>query len=796
MKCSYNWLKEYIPLDGVTPKELARALTMSGSKVESVTELGADIQNVVIGRVTAIGKHPDADRLFVCSVDTGDGTPKQIVTGANNVFAGAVVPVALDGALLPGGKKIKTGRMRGLESQGMLCSGDELGLDGHDQPGADADGILILDDTFTPGADAAEALMLRDTVLEFEITNNRPDCLSVIGIAREAAATLAAAGQDAGTVIGRPFSSGNGAGAQSGISGYLTVTVEDETLCPRYSARVVTDVVPGPSPLWMRRRLRACGVRPLGNIVDITNYVMLELGQPMHAFDHACLRDGRLVVRTARPGETLETLDGRARSLEPSMLVIADARDATAVAGVMGGAESEITEKTKTIVFESASFNGPSVRRTALSLAMRTDASSRFEKGLDPTATLPALERACQLVLELGSGEPVPGVIDVCAPLAPPVSVPFETARIERYLGVGIPNAGELLESLGFVIRDGSALVPSWRSDVSVWQDLAEEAARLHGYDKIPATLPPSKNQGWLTEAQALRARLNELCVSLGFFEMLTYSFIGPADFDAARFPADSPLRRAKTLRNPLGEEHSVMRTSLLPSLLEALSRNVAARNPDVRLYELGMVYTDEGEQLPRETRRLVLGGYGDDTDYFTLKGAVETLIGRFCRKRADFVRASGPAFHPGRCAEVMIRGRSAGLIGELHPTLLRGLPSGAAACELDAELLLELSQPDAKFVPMPRFPAVTRDIALICPAGTQAADVRGTIEKNGGHLLEECALFDVYEGKNLPDGARSLAYRLIFRAEDRTLTDGEAESAIQKILRKLHDGLGVTIRS
>ena len=783
MKCSYNWLKDYVNLDGVSPKDLAHALTMSGSKVETVTELGADIHNVVIGRVLTIEKHPDADRLFVCSVDVGDGMPRQIITGADNVFAGAVVPAALDGALLPGGKKIKTGKMRGLESQGMLCSGAELGLDGHDQPGADADGILILPDgEYAIGADAADALMLRDAVLEFEITNNRPDCLSVTGLAREAAAALRL-----------PFNyiaGEHSSPLQGEIAGYLTVTVEDETLCPRYSARVVKDVRHGLSPMWMRRRLRACGVRPLGNIVDITNYVMLELGQPMHAFDHACVKESKLTVRTARPGETLETLDGKARALDPSMLVISDDCGATAVAGVMGGAKSEITGKTARIVFESANFNGPSVRKTALSLAMRTDASSRFEKGLDPTATVPALERACQLTEQLGAGTPVSGVIDVCAPIGPPVSVPFTIKQIENHLGVEIPNIQELLESLGFAVKDGAAAVPSWRRDVSIWQDLAEEAARLYGYDNIPATLPPSKNQGWLTEPQKLRARLNELCVSLGYCEMLTYSFIGPADFDAARLPPDN----AKTIRNPLGEEHSMMRTALLPSFLEALSRNAAARNPEARLYELGMVYTGGDGRLPLETRRLILGGYGDGMDFFTLKGAVETLFDRFCRKEASFAKADGAAYHPGRCADIFWQKRPVGQIGELHPSL--GFPANAAVCELDAEILLELARPDGWFAPLPRFPAISRDIALVCGKETAAAEVLAVIRKAGGALLEDCSLFDVYEGKHIPAGSRSLAYRLSFRAPDRTLRDGEAEAAIQKILQKLQDGLGVTIRA
>ncbi|MDR1693547.1 MAG: phenylalanine--tRNA ligase subunit beta, partial [Oscillospiraceae bacterium] len=751
----------------------------------TVTGLGGEISGVVIGKVLTIDKHPEADRLFVCSVDVGDGSPRQIITGATNVFAGAVIPAALDGAFLPGGKKIKTGKMRGLESQGMLCSGEELGIDGLDQPGADVDGILILDDSFTIGADAAEALMLKDTVIEFEITNNRPDCLSVIGLAREAAAALYAAGT-IGPEACRALNGQTPAACPDSAQPPLEVVVEESGLCPRYAARIVRNVKIGPSPLWMRRRLRACGVRPINNIVDITNYVMLETGQPMHAFDLACVKGRKLVIRRAKDGEVLETLDGRGRALNPSMLVIADERDATAVAGVMGGAASEITEKTTAIVFESANFNGPSVRKTALALAMRTDASSRFEKGLDPSATVTALERACQLVEELSAGEVVPGVSDINAVSEDPIAIPFEQKTIENFLGVEIPDLHGLLESVGFRIADGTALVPSWRRDVALWQDLAEEAARLHGYDRIPSILPPSKNQGWLTPKQSARARLHHICVSLGFYEALTYSFVGPADFDAARIPVDN----ARTIRNPLGEEHSMMRTALLPSFLKALGNNV--RNQQVWLYELSNIYKDSGSRLPEEPFNLILGGFGGGMGYFTLKGAVEELIARFVRRPPDFTRASEPAFHPGRCAEVSLGGQKIGVIGELHPEL--GYPSGGAVCELDAETLVALGA-EARFRQIPKYPAVSRDLALICPKETAAADIRTVIRKAGGSLLAECVLFDVYTGQNIPEGHRSLAYRLIFRAPDRTMTDGEADGAIEKILAKLAK-IDITLRS
>jgi phenylalanyl-tRNA synthetase beta chain len=775
MKCSYHWLNEFVDLTNKTPKELAHALTMSGSIVESVTETGQGLTNIVIGKITAVEKHPDADRLFVCTVDVGDGSPRTIVTAATNVFAGAVIPVALDGAVLHGGKKIKTGKMRGIESQGMLCSPDELGLDEHDQPGACMDGILILDGSFAIGSNAVEALLLRDFVLELEITNNRPDCLSIIGLAREAAAALRLPLKD-GTTL-RPAEPDG----QTGGAAPITVTVEDSALCPRYSAAVVENVRIGPSPVWMRRRLRVCGIRPINNIVDITNYVLLETGQPMHAFDRDRVKGDTITVRAARPGEVLVTLDGKERTLDPSMLVIADAEGAAAVAGVMGGASSEVTEKTTSVVFESANFNGPSVRRTALSLAMRTDSSTRFEKGLDRTATARALARACELVSQLGAGDPLPGLTDVWAPHPPRPAIPFTHKQINGLLGAEIDGIDGLLESLGFTVKDGAATAPSWRRDVTIWQDLAEEAARLYGYGNIPVTLPASKNQGWLTREQTQRARLHEICVSLGFCEMLTYSFISPSELKCTS--------KAKVIRNPLGEEHSVMRTCLRPSFLQALSSNTAVRNPEARLYELSKVYIDGGGQLPLEQTRLILGGYGGSMEYFTLKGAVETLFDRFIRREVVFTRAQDESeLHPGRAARISIDGNDLGTVGELHPSL--GYPAGAAVCELNADALLGFARPDAVFKQLPRFPAISRDLALVCPEEVTHAAVTDVIRKAGGALLEDCRLFDVYKEKN------SLAYRLTFRAPDRTLTDEEADAAIKRVLKKLQDGLKITLRS
>ena len=791
MKLSWNWLKTLVPLEDVTPKNCADALTLSGSKVETLERLGADVSGVVVGRAVSVEKHPDADRLSVCMIDVGAEKPLQIVTGASNVTPGALVPAALDGAKLPGGKEIHSGVMRGAASEGMLCSIAELGLSQHDEPDAE-DGIFILGEDALPlGRDIRGALELSDTVIEFEITNNRPDCLSAIGLARETAATL-------GRELTIPeVSAGGGDG---NVESMLSVRVDDPALCPRYTARVITDVKIGPSPRWMRRRLRSCGVRPINNIVDITNYVMLEYGQPMHAFDRACLKDFQIIVRRAAPGESLQTLDGQPRKLLPDMLAICDPSGPVAVAGVMGGASSEITQNTKTIVFESATFDGPSVRKTALALAMRTDSSSRFEKGLDPHNTVRAVERACQLVEMLGAGRVVGGMIDVCGTLPAQRVIPLDAEKINTRLGTTLSDGAmtEMLARLGFECEADSVKIPSWRSDVKIFEDLSEEIARLHGYDKIPETLATSTTQGMLTKKQSLDKRLRDTCIATGFCEMLTYSFTSPRDLDKIRVPDGSPLRSRMTLLNPLGEDTSVMRTSALPSLLGALAKNSAARNPEALLFELATVYMPKEGGLPKEIPHLVLGGYASDLDFSRMKGVTELIADVFRLDARYEPQSENPSFHPGRCAVITAGGREIGVLGEIPPDVLAAydISGRVCACELDIPLMYAAMRPEAQYAALPRFPAMTRDLALICPADMPAARIKDVIISSGGVLLADCSIFDVYTGKQVAENTKSVAFALTFRAPDRTLRDAEADEAVAGILAGLEKELGIKIRA
>jgi len=657
MRLSRKWLSEYTTI-AASSKEYAERMTMTGSKVELIEEPSESIKNVVVGRVVAMERHPNSDHLWICQVDVAKEEPVQIVTGAQNVNVGDLVPVALHKSLLPGGVKIEKGKLRGVVSNGMLCSLSELGLDTHDFPYAIEDGIFILQEDCKPGDDIRPIIGADDTIVEFEITNNRPDCLSMIGLARESAATF-------GTELRLPdLTPVKGTGD---IREHLTVEVENPELCPRYTARMIKNIKIGPSPKWLRQRLRAAGVRPINNIVDITNYVMLEYGQPMHAFDYACLEGGKIVVRTAREGETINTLDGTPRALTPDMLVIADAVKPVGVAGVMGGENSEITENTKYAVFESANFNGVSIRKTAIALGMRTDASSRFEKGLDPENTVRALERACQLVEELGAGEVIGGIIDIAAPTPPPRRLPLNADKIRALLGADIPEEFmvKTLKKLGFKVEGGVVEVPSWRGDVEHYSDLAEEVARFWGYDKIEPTLFADKTgMGGLTEEQSLKRRADALCRALGYSEIYTYSFTSPSDADKIRLPEDSPLRRYVTILNPLGEDTSVMRTTSLPSMLQALSVNFSRRNEDVRLYEFATVYRPCGETLPDERVILTLGAYGD-IDFYGIKGAVEALLSGLRVKDVSFTaERENPSYHPGRCAVIRSGETILGVLG------------------------------------------------------------------------------------------------------------------------------------
>jgi phenylalanyl-tRNA synthetase beta chain len=792
MKLSRKWLSDFTDIKA-SNKEYSDAMTLSGSKVESIEVLGAEISNVVVGKVLTIERHPDSDHLWICSVDVGEEAPIQIVTGAQNVKVGDLVPVALHGSTLPGGVKIKKGNLRGVKSEGMLCSLKELDLDKNDFPYAEEDGIFILQEDCKPGDDIKSVIGFDDTVFEFEITNNRPDCFSIIGLARESAVTF-------GTELKLKTPKVKGSGGN--ILDYIDVEIEDSFLCPRYTARVVKNIKIEPSPKWMRQRLRACGVRPINNIVDITNYVMLEYGQPMHAFDYSCIEGNRIIVRTARVGETLETLDGNLRKLTTDMLMIADEYRPIGIAGVMGGANSEITDKTTTVVFESANFNGVSIRRTATALGMRTDASSRFEKGLDPLMTLPAVERACELVEMLGAGEVVDGVVDVIAADIKTVTLPLEKGKINALLGTDIPEElmVKVLTDLGFTVKNGIIAVPSWRSDIEHYSDIAEEIARFYGYNVIePTVFKGAAVEGGLTARQAAERSLGELCRGIGFTEILTYSFIGDSDYDKLRIPKDSSLRRSLKILNPLGDDTSLMRTTGLPSMLEVLGRNSSYRNREVRLYELAKVYNPvDGAILPDERTKLVLGAYGESEDFFTLKGCVEAILKSQRITEPEFAAVSdNPSFHPGRCAEISFGGRVLGIMGQIHPKVQDnyGIDMPVYVAELDLETIFESKGPEPSYRPLPRYPSVYRDLAIVCDSDTPVAVISKVIKEAGGKLLKEVRLFDIYTGSPIPEGKKSAAFSLEFRSDEQNLTDAEVNPPIDKILKQLNEELGAQIR-
>lgn len=795
MKLNRKWLnEEFVDLSDISDKAFVETLTVAGQKVETYERMDAEIKNVVVGRVISIVRHTNSDHMWVCQVDVGKEEPVQIVTGAQNVHEGDLVPAALHNSYLPGGIHITKGKLRGEVSNGMLCSIKELGLTLNDVPYAIEDGIWILQEDCKPGDDINTVIGNDDTIVDFEITNNRPDCYSIIGLAREAAAAFNRPMRHHEPVVK--------GGAAGSLTDLLDVEVPADDLCSRYTARMVRNVKIAPSPKWLRQRLHANGVRPINNIVDITNYVMLEYGQPMHAFDYRYVSSGKIVVRRSEEGETLTTLDGNIRALTPGMLVIADGEKPIGLAGIMGGENSEIVADTVDVVFESANFNGTSIRQTALALGMRTEASGKFEKNIDPLLTVPAVNRACELVELLGAGEVMDGMIDVLNTIPAPRTLPLEPARINALLGTDISEADmvEYLRRLEIPVEDGTILVPSFRPDLVQTADIAEEVARLYGYNEIPTTAFRSATaEGGYTGTMVLENKTGALCRSLGYSEILTYSFVSPSYFDMIRLPADSPLRKAMRIQNPLGEDASIMRTIALPSMLSILARNNAYHNSAVKLYELAKVYLPkDGQTLPDEPKHLLLGTYGEGEDFFSLKGEIEAILkGMNVRPTAYTAVKDNPSYHPGRCARITVDGTDVGVFGQVHPLVAKnyGIEADIYAAELNFTALSALIAPASTYVPLPKYPAVSRDIAVICDEALTVAELSACISKAGGKLLREVRLFDIYRGKGIEEGKKSTAFSLTLRADDRTLTDADSDGVIAAVLNALETKLGAKLR-
>ncbi len=797
MNLSRKWLNEFVTVTA-SDKEFAEAMTLSGSKVETFEDQGAEITNVVVGKVLTMKRHENSDHMWVCQVDVGEGDPTQIVTGAQNVKEGDLVPVAKHKSTLPGGVKIEKGKLRGEVSNGMLCSFKELGLDQRDFPAAYEDGIWILSDdpelNVEVGQDIREAVGLDDHVVEFEITPNRPDCLSIIGLAREAAATF-----NAELRLHEPVVKG---GAEGCLIDLLDVETPADDLVPRYTARMVRNVKIAPSPKWMRERLRAMGVRPINNIVDITNYVMLEYGQPMHAFDYRYVQGGKIIVRRAEEGEQLTTLDGKVHILNADHLVIADETRAVGLAGIMGGLNSEIVEDTTDVVFESACFDGTCIRKGALALGMRTEASAKFEKGLDPMNTMPAVDRACELVEMLGAGEVVDGVIDILNHVPHIRALKLEPEKINALLGTNV-SADEMrsiLTRVGFGVEEDAVAVPSYRGDVQRMADLAEEVARFHGYNNIPCTLMRGQTTlGGYSPAQQLERRLGELCRAFGHDEIITYSFISPTYYDKIRWAEDDERRKSFKILNPLGEDTSIMRTTVLPSMLEILTRNYNYRNKTAKLYEVGKIYLPgNGDGLATESKILSIGAYGADMDFFALKGLVEAICQDLRAKDIRFEACTNnPSYHPGRCATVWSENACLGVFGQIHPLVARNYDvDGEFYCaELSFDELMNSKGADAEYTPLPKFPAVTRDIAVVCDEAVTVGALEECIRRGAKGLLKEVSLFDIYRGKGVDEGKKSVAFNLVLRADDRSLTAEEADEDVKSILNLLATELNAVLR-
>ncbi len=808
MNTALSWIKAYVPDLDCTDQEYCDAMTLSGTKVEGYVRRDKNLEKILVGRIESIEPHPDADKLIVCQVDTGSETI-QIVTGAHNVKVGDKVPVVLDGGRVAGGHDggplpeegipIKAGKLRGVPSNGMMCSIEELGSDRNMYPEAPEDGIYIFPADTAVGADAVEVLGLHDTVFEYEITSNRVDCYSVLGIAREAAATFR-----------KPFvppvvkQTGN----HEDVRDYVSVEVKDPDLCPRYLARVCRNIRIAPSPEWMQRRLAASGIRPINNLVDITNYVMEEFGQPMHAFDLDTVAGKKIIVRRAKDGDTFQTLDGQIRTLDSQVLMICDAEKEIGIAGIMGGENSKITEDVHTVLFEAAIFNGPNIRKSAKRIGLRTDASGKFEKGLEAHNAEDAINRACQLIEELGCGEVVGGMIDVAAPMPEKKVLPFRPDSYNRLLGTSVDRE-EMLEMLGrleighTVDAEGeeTLVIPYFRQDLNCDADIAEEVARFYGYDRIPTSLPQGEaTTGKLSYKLRIEQKARDIAEYCGFSQGMTYSFESPRVFDRLLLPKEDELRKAVTISNPLGEDFSIMRTLSLNGMLTSLSVNYNRRNKNVKLYELATVYLPKAlplTELPQERVQFTLGFYGEG-DFFHMKGVLEeffTAVGM--KKRPEYDPEAGkPFLHPGRQALVRYEGVTLGYLGEVHPEVLDNYEIGEKAyiAVLDMPNVEGFTSFDRKYEGIARFPAVSRDISMVVPKNIPAGQIEQTIRQRGGKLLESCQLFDIYEGVQIKPGFKSMAYSITFRAKDRTLEESDVSAAMKKILNGLEQ-LGIELR-
>ena len=792
MQLNRKWInEEFVDLSAISDKEYVEKLTVFGQKVETYARMDAEIKNVVVGKVLEIVRHENSDHMWVCQIDVAEEEPVQIVTGAQNVKVGDLVPVAKHNSWLPGGVHITKGKLRGVKSNGMLCGLEELGLTKNDFPYAIEDGIFILEEECTVGQDINEVIGNDDTVVEFEITNNRPDCYSVIGLARESAAAFGKTMRHHEPVV-----HGSDAGS---IYDHLDVEVPAEHLCNRYSSRMVKNVKIGPSPKWLRQRLRANGVRPINNIVDITNYVMLEYGQPMHAFDYRYVSSGKIVVREAEEGETLTTLDGVVRNLKPGMLVIADDARAIGLAGIMGGENSEIMDDTTTVVFESANFDGTCIRQTALALGMRTEASGKFEKKLDPMLTVPAVQRACELVELLECGDVLDGIIDVLNYVPETRTLALEPEKINRLLGTNISKEEMVryLNLLEIEVEGDNIIVPSFRPDLIQMADIAEEIGRSFGYNEIPTTAFRTSTQGGYAPIMIAENTAGQLCRSLGFSEIITYSFVSPTIFDKIRLPQDSTLRNTLKIQNPLGEDTSIMRTVALPSMMDILSRNYAYHNKNVKLYELAKIYLPT-EGLPEEPKMLVLGSYGAEENFFSLKGELEAIMTGLRLPKATYTAVKDhPSYHPGRCAAVSINGQLLGYIGQVHPLVAENydMECEVYCAELNFTKMFQLRLPEPTYVPLPKYPGVTRDLSMLCDEAITVAQIEEAIYASAGKLLRNVKLFDIYRGTGVPEGKKSMAFSLELRADDRTLTDADSEQVMSKVLSALAERCGAALR-